>query len=196
MSNEIARQKARAIGRITEIFLLGHYSKEQLHAMNSMPEQQLHNILQGVFPAENYMESRLIFGPAIAEFDIFKPTKRRLAVKYRELDQSYGVKIFPILNRVTVNDCELFLSKQRDIVLLGIEGTHLLYDSLGVHHLIPDSKTLLSFGKDDCGPLVPSYRKISTFRLSSHGTGGWSSIALDNAEWEEDYLLVCFYRKA
>jgi hypothetical protein len=117
-------------------------------------------------------------------------TSENFAKATNELEpgKTYRVRIFPILSRVSSNDCLTFLKKQ-NAIFVGVQGLILLQDQSADE--FPFGKWVVSFDKKDAlwkdsngKHRVPSVRRYSDCWLLDAGFFGCS--------WHSDHCLVCF----
>jgi hypothetical protein len=102
--------------------------------------------------------------------------------------KTYKVKIFPILQRVTSEDCMAFLRKQ-NAILVGGQGATLVYDL--AKDQLPKGKWTASFDEKDAlwenadgGHGVPS--------VSARSNGGFKFyLGYFEFDWSDDNCLLC-----
>lgn len=124
------------------------------------------------------------FGPAVTDFELTVPSS-----DYK-LDKKYRVRIFPILETVTSEDCMTFLEKQ-GAILVGGRGITLLQDQnlaeefpVGMCTMSFDQKDALLTDSDD-------YHRVPG--VNRYSVRDWESyLGFFEDDWFGDYCLLCF----
>jgi hypothetical protein len=103
--------------------------------------------------------------------------------------KKYKVKIFPILETVTSEDCMSFLKSQRAI-LVGGQGESLVWDSN--RDQLPVGKWTVSFDEKDALWIDSvGYHRVPFVFRNSDGDF-FFNLGCFECEWYADYCLLCF----
>ncbi len=109
-----------------------------------------------------------------------------------EPGKTYRVRIFPVLETVTSEDCMSFLAKQ-NAILVGGQGITLLQDQKADE--FPVGKYTVSFDQKDAlwQDSDGHHRVPSVYRYSD---GGWGfGLGCFEGGWRDGYCLLCFCDK-
>lgn len=150
----------------------------------TIPDDYVHeNQLQRFGDKTRELGSTAYYNDSLTDKNFSKVSNRLVPGK------TYGIKMFPMLKRVSSIDCLAFLKKQ-NVIFTGAQGATLLQENKP--EVFPKGKWVMSFDEQDAlyrdaggGHRVP--------RVSRGLDGDWEfSLGYFQNGWHSDYDLLCF----